>query len=61
MQGFMDTNSDFTLDKGPIKVNQEKWPFSGLKFKNLENEISVCVGNWELIENLGFETQVWKP
>ena len=25
-----------------------EWPFSGLKFENLENEISVCVRNWEL-------------
>ena len=30
---------------------------------DLENEISVCVWKWELktwIENLDFETQVWK-
>ena len=37
-------------------VNLE-WPFSGLKFENLENEISVVVRNWELKT----ETQVWKP
>jgi hypothetical protein len=34
-------------DNGLFKVNLE-WPFPGLKFENLENEISVCVRNWEL-------------
>ena len=27
----------FSLETGPSKVNQ-KWPFSGWKFENLENE-----------------------
>jgi hypothetical protein len=34
-------------ESGLFKVNLE-WPFPGLKFENLENEISVCVRNWEL-------------
>ena len=29
-------------------LNNLDWPFSGLKFESLENEISVSVRNWEL-------------
>jgi hypothetical protein len=39
---------------GLFKVNLV-WPFSGLKFEKLENEISVCVRNW------GLKTWILKP
>jgi hypothetical protein len=46
------------LNIGLFKVNLE-WPFSGLKFENLENEISGRVRNWELeTRNPGLKTLI---
>ena len=52
---YLTTYSETITNTGPIKVNQRMAFFSGLKFGNLENEISVWVSNWEL------KTQVLRP
>ena len=46
---------------GPIKVEQ-RTAFLGLKFGNLENEISVWVRNWELkTQILKLKFQIAEP